>query len=227
MSYQLLLTSSGIVPEIREEFLSLLKKKPEENKVAFITTAAHGASKDVAWMQKDKELLYAYGIKKENLEDLDIKDKTKSQLEKILENKDIIFVEGGNTFYLLYWAKRSGLDKMLPELLEYGSLYVGISAGSYLACPTIEMAAWKRQDLNKIGLTDLRALDLAPFLITAHFEEKYRSVIDKAAKTTNYPIVALTDKQAIIIKKNSTSQKIEIKAIGPGKKEFWNGFKEQ
>jgi len=37
----------------------------------------------------------------------------------------------------------------------------------------------------------------------------------------------LTDKQAIIIKKNSTSQKIEIKAIGPGKKEFWNGFKEQ
>ena len=47
MKYKLLLTSAGIVPEIRKEFLSLLpQKKPEKNKVAFITTAAYGETKD-------------------------------------------------------------------------------------------------------------------------------------------------------------------------------------
>ena len=212
----LLLTSTGIVPEVRADFISLLPKKPEDCKVAFVTTAAYGESKNPAWIEKDRQLLYGCGIK--YIEDLDLKDKTQGDLERILRDKDIIFINGGNTFYLLKWVRESGFDVLLPSFLKRGGLYVGVSAGSYLVCPTIEQATWKHQDRNKVGITDLTALNLVPFLISAHYEEKYRSIIDQAAKNTKWPIVALTDQQAIVVQGN------KIKVIGEGKREHWNGF---
>jgi dipeptidase E len=218
MNYKLLLTSHGIVPEIREYFLSLLSKKPEENNAVLITTAAYGESENPHWLERDRQSLYDCGIK--NIEDLDLKEKSQGDLEKTLANKDVIFVSGGNSFYLLHWIRKSGFDKAVIDFLERGGLYVGASAGSYVACPTIEQAMWKRQDRNKVNITDLTALNLVPFLITAHFEEKYRDVIESATKRTQYPIVALTDKQAILIEKSG------VKIVGEGRKEFWNRFKE-
>ena len=219
MVQTLLLTSGGIVPEVREHFLSILPKKPEENKVAFVTTAAYGESKNPTWMEKDRQLLYGCGIK--HIEDLDLKDKTQDDLERILADKDIVFVNGGNTFYLLHWVRRSGFDKVLSHFLLRGGLYVGVSAGSYIVCPTIEQATWKHQDRNRVGMIDFTALNLVPFLITAHFEEKYRTIVEQAAKMTDYPIVALTDRQAIVVH----GKKVQI--IGEGKREYWNGFEER
>jgi dipeptidase E len=218
MKYKLLLTSQGIVPEIREYFLSILSKKPEENNVALITTAAYGETENPHWLQNDRQSLYDCGIK--NVEDLDLKGKNKGDLERTLANKDIVFVSGGNTFYLLHWIRKSGFHESIINFLEKGGLYVGASAGSYVACPAIEQASWKRQDRNKVGITNLAALNLVPFMITAHFEEKYRSIVESAAKRTQYPIVALNDKQAVLVDRNG------VKIVGEGRKEFWNGFKE-
>lgn len=222
MKYNLLLTSSGIVPEIRKYFLSLLpKKKPENNKVAFVTTAAYGEDKDPHWLKKDRLLLEACGIN--NIEEVDLRERgnTSKELEKIIADKDIVFVNGGNTFYLLDGVRKSGFDKVLNGFLKRGGLYVGVSAGSYLACPTIEQAAWKRADRNRWGVTDFKALNLVPFLMVAHFEEKWRKIIDEAAKKIKYPIVAITDKQAILVDGK------KIKIVGVGKKECWNGFEEK
>jgi len=213
--HTLLLTSTGIVPEIKNYFLSVLpKKKPEDNKVAFVTTAAYGESKNPTWMEKDRQLLYECGIR--HIEDLDFKGKTQGNLELILSDKDIIFVNGGNTFYLLKWARESGFDKVLPSFLRRGGLYVGVSAGSYIACPTIEAATWKHQDRNRVWITDLTAFGLVQFLITAHFEEKYRVIVDQAAKSTKYPIVALTDRQAVLVRDG------KVQVVGEGKREYWN-----
>ena len=218
MTYKLLLTSAGIVPEIRKSFLSLLSKKPEESNVAFVTTAAYGETDNPVWMIESKRLLHDCRIR--NIEDIDLKDKTQSELEQMLASKDIVYVEGGNTFYLLHWIRKSGFDRCVTDFLNRGGIYVGVSAGSYIACPTIEAATWKRQDRNTIGISDLTALGLVPFLITAHFEEKYRTIIDAAAKKTRYPVVALNDKQAVLV------EDAKVQAIGEGKKEFWNGFRE-
>ena len=220
MTPTLLLTSAGIVPEIRDYFISILpKKKPEENRVAFVTTAAYGESKNPTWMEKDRHSLHDCGIK--HIEDLDLKEKTQKELEQMLSDKDIIFVNGGNTFYLLKWVRESSFDKVLPSFLKRGGLYVGVSAGSYIACPTIEAATWKHQDRNRVGIMNFEALGLVSFLITAHFEDKYRAVVDSAAQRTNYPIVALSDEQACLV------QGKKVKVIGEGKQECWNGFEEK
>ncbi len=215
----LLLTSSGITENIRDIFISRLSKPVDKTKLSFITTAAYGEEVNPVWLEEAKNQLRSHGLK--NIEDLDIRDKNQNELNSILSDKDIIFMNGGNTFYLLYWIRKSGLDKLLPKLLDEGKFYVGVSAGSYVACPTIEAAGWKHVDKNKVGLTDLTALDLVPFLISAHFEESYRQIINDAAKTTKYPIVALYDGQAILVEGNS------YKIVGENKKEFFNGFAEK
>jgi len=117
--------------------------------------------------------------------------------------------------------RKSGFDKLLPKLLEESKLYVGVSAGSYIVCPTIEAATWKHPERNRIRLKDLTGLNLVPFLLTAHFEEKYRPILEKASKTTKYHIVALYDTQAVLVENS------KYKIVGKGKKEFFNNFKER
>jgi dipeptidase E len=215
---KLLLTSQGIPSELKDTFLSLLSKPPMEIRVSFITTAAlsEGEIKP-EWLEYYKKQLNGYGINQ--IEELDIRNKNELELQHIIEDKDIIFVNGGNTFFLLYWVRKTGFDKVILKHVNRGKLYIGISAGSYIACPTIEQSYWKNADKNKIGLKNLTALNLVPFLITAHFEEKYRQIIENAAKTAKYPIIALNDTQAIMVTDN------KWRVVGRGNKEYFNGFK--
>ncbi|MBI4058204.1 Type 1 glutamine amidotransferase-like domain-containing protein [Candidatus Gottesmanbacteria bacterium] len=215
----LLLTSQGLPPELKETFLRVIPKSPHKLNVAFITTAAYGDNaKRPEWLDVNYKQLQNYGITE--IEELDIRYKTKQDLEKILEKKDIIFINGGNTFFLLFWIRKTGLDTLIPQLIHKGKLYIGVSAGSYIACPNIEQATWKHQDRNRFGVTDLTALNLVPFLITAHFNEEYRPILEKAIKTVKFPVVALYDTQAILVKDG------KWKLEGKGNKEFFNNFQE-
>lgn len=218
MKQKLLLTSQGLPKELEDVFISVLSKSPQKSNVSFVTTAAYGDKENPKWMDFYKKQLNRYGIR--NIEELDFRHKTQRDLKDELSDKDIIFMNGGNAFYLLHWVRKSGFDKLLPKLLEKDKLYIGVSAGSYIVCPTIESAIWKHADKNKINLKDLAGLNLVTFLITAHFEEKYRSVVERASNTTKYPIVALYDTQAVLVEDNS------YKVVGKGKKEFFNGFEE-
>lgn len=215
---KLLLTSQGLPLELKNVFLSSLNKSPSDSRVAFITTAAYGEEKNPTWLNHYRKQLNGYGIK--DIEDLDLKGKTAEKLEKIFRNKNIIFINGGNTFYLLHWVRKSGFDNIIRDQLNQGKLYVGVSAGSYIACPTIEQSTWGKHDRNKIGLKDLTGLNLVSFLIRAHFVEEDRQLIEEVEKTVKYPIVALNDTQAILVNDH------KYKLVGKGKKEFFNGFME-
>lgn len=216
---KLLLTSQGLPRELKNVFLEQLPKPPKDIKVCYVITAGFGDG-DIKpeWLEYYKKQLNDYGVNE--IEELDIRNKTEQELEKITQDKDIIFVNGGNTFFLLYWVKKTGFDKVILKHVKEGKLYIGISAGSYIACPSIEQSNWKHSDRNRIGITDLSALNLVPFLITAHFVEDFRPVIEGASKNTKYPIIALHDTQAVLVTDN------HWKLVGKGDKEFFNGFLE-
>jgi len=210
---KLLLTSNGFTAIIEKAFLGLLQKPAQMNSVGFITTAAYGEEEGPAWncslwLEEYRNQLRQQKITK--IEDIDLKNKTEEELEKILLQKDIIFVNGGNTFYLMYWAKKSGFDKVVCKFLQKGGVYVGVSAGSIIACPTIETAGWKPADINNVRLTDLTALGLVPFLIHPHFEEVQKEDIANEAKYINYPVVSLTNEQAVLVNNG------QIQVIGEG-----------
>jgi len=145
-----------------------------------------------------------------SIEDVDIKGKNEKELRKMLKDKDIVYVQGGNTFYLLKYVKESGFDKVVKELIQKGLIYIGVSAGSYIACPTIEMALWKDQDKNIVGLEDLTALNLVPFLLSVHYILEYKEIIKKGISSSKYPVKMLTDDQAILVRDN----KVEL--VGKG-----------
>ena len=219
---KLLLTSGGIVPEIKKDFFSLLNTKPSDCKIVLVNTAIYGEEltpKDIEdYKESTSEQLRNCGITQ--IEEIDLRKQTPQSLSLILNDKDILVINGGNTFYLLYWIKKNKLDSVIKEQLQRGLVYVGISAGSYIACPTIEAAGWKNQDKNRIRLKDLIALNLVDFLIMAHYSENYKPILEKEIKTTKFPMVALTDEQAILVKDS------RIRLVGEKTKTFYNGFRE-
>ncbi|MFA6492692.1 MAG: Type 1 glutamine amidotransferase-like domain-containing protein [Patescibacteria group bacterium] len=202
---------------LKNELLNFLSKKPEDILIAHIPNAAD-PQENKSYVKESTDQLKAMGMK---IREIDLKKENRNSIKEKFIDCDVIFVNGGNTFYLLDVIRKSGLDKILPDLLDQGKIYIAASAGSYVVCPTIEAAGWKHADRNIVGLKNLEALNLIPFIITAHYNrEKYHDSIEYGVKKTKLPVVALYDTQAIVVEGD------KVKVVGTGQKEFFNGFKE-
>ena len=198
MKRLLFLTSTGLPKETRNYFLEKLDKKPQDLKAAFIPTAADPEN-NKWFVEAARDELVTLGFQ---VEDVDLKIDP-GVLRKKLENSDIIYINGGNTFYLLEQVRKSGLDKYLEELINSGKIYIGASAGSVLVGPNIEAAGWDPGwDKNINGLEDLTGINIVPYLVAPHFTEEDRDIIERNKPNVNYEVVPITDKQAILIKDN-------------------------
>lgn len=200
----ILLTSAGM--NVRDEILKILPKPADQIKIAHIITASK-AEKDISYLERESRIMGELGF---NVEEIDIEGKNENELRALLGGKDVIYVQGGNTFYLLKCVKESGFDKVVKELIDKGIIYIGVSAGSYIACPTIEMAYWKHPDRNTVGLTDLTGLDLVPFLLSAHFDPEYAPILKQEISKSKYAVRILEDNQAILVQDGS------YKLVGKG-----------
>lgn len=60
----------------------------------------------------------------------------------MVQEIDVLLVNGGDPLYLYYWMRQSGLADMLPSLR---AVYVGLSAGSMVMTPNIgeSFVGWK------------------------------------------------------------------------------------
>jgi dipeptidase E len=78
-----------------------------------------------------------------------------------------IVVGGGNTFHLLTQLYSAGLVELIAARVRFGTPYIGWSAGSVIACPTIATT----NDMPIIEPPSLRALGLVRFQINAHYTD--------------------------------------------------------
>lgn len=186
---------ASVFANMADQFVEFVGKSPQSLVVAFIPTAAD-QSTDPWYVQDDRAKLIEKGFV---VKDISLSAVTREELTAKLQAVDIIFVAGGNTFYLLQEARCSGFVDLVPALVEEGKIYVGSSAGSYLACPTIEVANWKHQDRNKVGLEDLHALALVPWLLSAHYKPEYQENLEEGMRRTDLPVRILTDEQAFAV----------------------------
>jgi len=201
----LILTSSGqfITAHNIDNFLP---KKITDCKIAYIITASKKVN-DESYVerhrQKMNELNFSYT-------EIDIAGKNEEELKKALDGHDIIVVEGGNTFYLLKAVRESGFANVVKELIEKGVVYIGSSAGSYIACPSIIMATWSTRGFDRCGITDYTAMDLVPFLIKAHHTPDKLELLKEKANDLQYPMRVLNDDQAVLIRDG------EVQLLGGG-----------
>ncbi|MEK7143596.1 MAG: Type 1 glutamine amidotransferase-like domain-containing protein [Patescibacteria group bacterium] len=201
----IVLASSG--KYLTEGDWSFLPKPVEQMKIGYIITASKGV-KDLSYLERRKQRMNEL---KYDFEEMDIERKSEQELRGVLKGKEMVYVEGGNTFYLLKAVRESGFDKAIKELVDDGMVYLGSSAGAYITCPTIEMATWKHQDkYDHCGVTDFTAMNLVPFLVTAHYASEYAELLKEKIRQSQYPVRILTDDQAILVQNGST------KLVGKG-----------
>lgn len=80
---------------------------------------------------------------------------------------EAIVVGGGNTFHLLYMMQKMGLIEPIKERVNDGTPYIGWSAGSNMACPTLKTT----NDMPVIEPYSFDALNLVPFQINPHYTD--------------------------------------------------------
>lgn len=168
----------------------------DEMKIGHIITASEGDGIDSQlFIKKVTETIKANGY---SIEDFDIKGKTKEKIKDFFKDKNVIHIEGGNTFYLLKAIRETGFADILKELLDEGMVYVGTSAGSYIMCPTIEVSDWSNDDtVDRFGITDFTALNYVPFVLNVHYKDKREEMVRRGIKITKYPIHILKDGQGM------------------------------
>jgi dipeptidase E len=223
---KLLLTSGGLTNDSIVKALEDLVGKPaRDTKIGFIPTAANSERGDKEWLIND-----LYRIKQQGyfVDIIELTALTPDAIFKALKDVDVIFVGGGNTFYLSYWLQKSGLFKLLPELLKT-KVYAGISAGSMIMGESLALSsqaqsnpkAFEDEDYDlavSTGEASGKTLCLAPLIFRPHLNSRWapnarNEIIAKKAAMVTGKVYALDDASAIKI----VDEKIEVVSEGDWK----------
>ena len=87
--------------------------------------------------------------------------------QKAIEETDAVFIGGGNTFRLLKALQDLDLLEPIRCKVKDGTPYIGSSAGSNVAGPTIKTT----KDMPIVQPRSFDSLGLVPFQISPHFQD--------------------------------------------------------
>lgn len=190
---KIVLTSCGVIDsELKKQFYDLLNKDINKVKLLYITIAVDGEKDtDRTWLEEEYATILKLGIKEENI--------TEFNYEKDIDFSyyDIIYVIGGNTFYLLKELREKQLDSKIIKAINNGIIYIGSSAGSIILGKSIETAL--PYDENWVKLEDFKGLNIVDGIIIPHANRK-SDFIKEAKEKYIDKIIELYDDYGIVIK---------------------------
>ncbi len=113
----------------------------------------------------------------------------------IVQETDVLLVNGGDPLYLSYWMRQSGLADLLPSLR---AVYVGLSAGSMVMAPNIgqDFVGWTPPTGGDetLGLVDFA---MFPHLDHEMLPENTMADAERWAAGMRVPAYAIDDETAI------------------------------
>jgi dipeptidase E len=114
----------------------------------------------------------------------------------MVQETDVLLVNGGDTLYLAYWMRQSGLADLLPALSK--TVYVGLSAGSLVMAPSLwdAFVHWKPPTSGDqtLGLVDF---EMFPHLDHPMLPEHTLAHAEQWAAGLRVPGYAMDDETAI------------------------------
>jgi dipeptidase E len=214
---KLLLTSGGISNNsIAKALRDLTGKDFAELNLAFVPTAANVERGDKDWLIEDLKRAEELGFKQVDI--VDISALPRDMWLPRLEEADVIMFEGGNTFHLMREINRTGLDQELPRLLE-SRVYVGISAGSMVACKSLDLSQSERLYSEKVEHENDRGLGYVDIIFRPHLNSEYfpnvrLPILEEMAKLYQETFYSLDDNSALMI----DGDRMEVVSEGVWKK---------
>ena len=113
----------------------------------------------------------------------------------MVQETDVLLVNGGDPLYLSYWMRQSGLADLLPSLR---AVYVGLSAGSMVMAPNIgqDFVGWTPPTGGDetLGLVDFA---IFPHLDHEMLPENTMAGAERWAARMRVPAYAINDETAI------------------------------
>ena len=184
------------------DLVRTIKPDLEGKTVTYIPTA--GIVEEIDGMvEEETKTLESLGM---DVDVLDVSTASFEMIENSLAKNDVIFVGGGNTFFLLQELRRSGADRVLLREIGKGKIYIGESAGAVIACPDIEYCAGMDSPDLAPELTDYTGLGLVDFYIVPHIgNPQMGEAAEKAVEeySGRMNIKAITDEQIILVEGES------------------------
>jgi len=145
-------------------YISEFLNKYSVKKVTFVPYAgvnlsleSIGASYDI-YLERVSSVFKIFGIEMESVHKAD-------DPVKMIQNAEAIAVGGGNTFHLVAMMHKTGVMSAIREKALSGTPYMGWSAGSNVACPTLKTT----NDMPIIEPESFNTLNLVPFQINPHY----------------------------------------------------------
>ncbi|MCR4681055.1 MAG: dipeptidase PepE [Bacteroidales bacterium] len=96
----------------------------------------------------------------------------------LINDAEMIMVGGGNTFHLVAEMHCNKLIEPIRRKVMEGTPYMGWSAGSNVACPTL----CTTNDMPIVMPESFKCLDLVPFQINPHYIDPYPQKINDAIR---------------------------------------------
>lgn len=202
---KLLLTSAGIKNvSIHSALLDLLGKPIAESTALCIPTASYGhpmAGPVAAWRfisgQEPDTPMVELGWKSVGVLELTaLPSIDKALWVPLVQETDVLLVNGGDPMYLCYWIQQSGLAELLPSLHE--TVWVGLSAGSMVMTPRIgeDFVIWKPPSGgdSTLGWVDF---SIFPHLNHPDLPWNTMATAEKWAADLKLPAYAIDDQTAI------------------------------
>jgi dipeptidase E len=202
---RLLLTSAGIKnTSIHDALVDLLGKPIAESSALCIPTAAYGhpmAGPGAAWRfiigQEPRCPMCGLGWKSLGVLELTaLPSIDEEQWVPMVQETDVLLVDGGDALYLCHWMRQSGLADLLPSLRE--TVWVGLSAGSMVMTPRIgeDFVGWKPPTGSDSTL-GIVVFSIFPHLDHELLPENTMANAEKWAAGIPGPAYAIDDETAI------------------------------
>ena len=197
---KLLLTSGGLNnTTIIKALHGLTGRDFKDARLAFIPTASNPVPGDKWWLIKDLNKCRELGFQEVDI--VEIAAIPQDIWEPRLRNADVIMVGGGFTAYLMEQMRKSGLQRLLPELLR-SRVYVGVSSGSMVTAPRFR----DRETNLLLGEPDnddqtYEGLNLVDFLVAPHVNSPQSpnagELMAQLAKNVGVPLYVIDDNTAV------------------------------
>ncbi len=179
----------------------LVGKEASAIRIAFIENAADVIPDSEDWVLSIRQSFKRRGYQVDPI-DLRIWQRRPQQLMQRLTGKDVIWIGGGNTYYLRWILKHSGADEMIRRLVRGGMVFCGWSAGAIVAGPTIEYfeAMDNVEDAPELVLD---GLNLTQIIIIPHIDNadfiQGAHLANMQLQAAGYSTLPLGDTEALVI----------------------------